>query len=212
MLSSNDEYRKPYCYYDVQTTPPVTDKCKYPACNKENMSDYEKERCKELCESEDVVEYKNVNKSDIFPYKATDKVPEEGDQKTNWDTEWGRKVQDHLEKTNVETTRYSDDLLDYSITLTPEQIKSIRKYNKKNSYKNSVILPHTCTIAGEEGYEKYYNCESQYMQYWRMGEREFGTGTYGKLRVDYNGNKCQFNGKDYSIDSATHTINDRDCS
>ena len=200
LRESGGTFKKPTCYYNVQTTPPVTDKCKYAACNKENPTEEEKAKCKELCQTEDIVEYKNVNKSDIFPYK-TDNSSNEEEQKTNWDTEWAKKVQSYLETTNVETTRYSKDILDYKITLTPEQIKALRKYNVGKSYKNAEVLPQTCTKAGEEGYEKYYNCRSEFMEFMRIGEKEFGQDEYGKLDVDFNGTK-------FKIDSANKKIND----
>ena len=160
----NETYIKPTCYYDIRTTVPKTspEVCK------------DKNKCVSA-------EYKNVDKTDIFP----NGIPKD----TNWDNYWGKAVKEYMEETAIDT--FTEDYLEYSITLTPRQINNIRNYNKNSSlYQNA---PIKCNVSSNNN---YYNCNSDFMVKMRNGD--FGTN-YGTL-------DNKFNGKIYAIDSDYKTI------
>ena len=131
-----DKYKHASCYVNVTPTAPKTSPSQY--------------KCDGSCPT---TEFKNVNQSDIFP----NGIP----TGSNWDDEWGKQVKEYIEGTaNDDSSEYAE----YSITLTPEQIKNIRSYNKSSSlYQNSAIY---CDVA-ESG--NYYNCRSEFMDKLRTG-------------------------------------------
>lgn len=163
-----EEYMTPSCYYDAMTNIPNT-----PVTSDKCLSEG------------NCTEYKNVNKTKIFP----NGIPVD----TNWDDEWSLKVKQYLEDTAKNMT--DTENLEYSITLTPTQIKALRQYNKTNSnYQNAIINCPTPTTG------HYYNCESQFMIRMREGSSTNGSYDYGSLNPN-------FNGTTYYINSETKTIN-----
>ncbi len=163
-----EEYMAPSCYYDAMTNIPNT-----PVTSDKCLSEG------------NCTEYKNVNKTKIFP----NGIPVD----TNWDDEWSLKVKQYLEDTAKNMT--DTENLEYSITLTPTQIKALRQYNKTNSnYQNAIINCPTPTTG------HYYNCESQFMIRMREGSSTNGSYDYGSLNPN-------FNGTTYYINSETKTIN-----
>lgn len=159
-----EKYKTPSCYYDVK---PIitTDKCKG----------------KEVCTFTD---YKNVNKSNIFP----NGIP----VNSNWDNTWATSVKSYLEETADDT--FSDEYLEYSITLTPAQIKALKQYNKSNSYSGDEYLCSSLTN------NFYYNCQTQFMTRLREGSNTNGSYDYGTIDPVYNGTR-------FNIDSEAKTIN-----
>ena len=141
------EYMDPSCYYDVKTTPPKTPPS---TCSEKNA-----------CIPGDTVEYKNVNKEKIFPAEVAG---------TNWDNDWAQEVRTYIEQTGTPEQKLSEENLEYRITLTPEQIKEIRQYNRSNAnYQNAPIDLDSCEKEESGDVIKFYNCKSKFMNEVRSG-------------------------------------------
>ena len=123
----------PRCYYVVNQNPP---QCPPGAVN-----------C--LSGLNDVGEYRNINRSNVFPNGYSSY------EKTNWDTSEGIITKSEIESTD--TSIFTDDsMIQYSFELNPIQIKNIREYNK--SAESYVEVPvDNCKITKEN---RYINCRS----------------------------------------------------
>ena len=121
--------------------------------------------------------YRNVDPTNLFP--ATDGAPKAG---SNWDTEEGRKAAVEIQNSASEIAT-SDKLLEYKISLTPTQIKSIKSYNSRNgAYSNEII--YNCTKVNET---YYINCKSNFLDMLRGSDAQYSSGTFGTLDSKYNG-------------------------
>ena len=95
--------------------------------------------------------YRNVDPSNLFPNDV--EVPD------NWDTDEGREAREQIEST-ADLLKTTNDLLEYSITLNPDQISAVREYNRKNGgYSNEKI--YECDPINDKGY--YTNCKSAFL-------------------------------------------------
>ena len=114
--------------------------------------------------------YRIADPADLFPYELS--------ENSNWNTEIGKKAREEIEG-NASKIGTSDDLIDYSITLTPEQIKSVKEYNKDASgnYISEKIYCKEENIDKTSS-DKYLDCTSQYLNELRKGD------SYGTLSID----------------------------
>ena len=145
------------CYVDVEVPSPSCDPSKS-NCNVVNST-----------------VYRNVNPSNMFPSGITK-------ENSNWLTEEGQKAKEQIETTANDLVT-DEEYLDYSITLSPTQIKNIREYNK-NSGGYSDELIYNCDKDPVDGY--YYNCNSYFLDVLRGNAMEYSSGTYGNINVDNN--------------------------
>lgn len=130
------------------------------------------------CDNCDITEstiYRNVNESKMFPNGVT--------QSSNWATAEGQIAANVIESTS-DMIRTSDDLLDYSITLSTEQIKALREYNSNHKDYTSEEIAN-CIIVDNT----YRNCRSNFLEILRGNTTELGSTQYGTLNPDYNGSK-----------------------
>ena len=123
----------PSCYYEVtgnQTQcPPGTKTC--------------------LAGLHDIGEYRNVDRSNLFPNANL------SEKETNWDTEEGRIAKTEIEDANTDI--FTDEkYVEYSFSLSPQQIKNIRVYNRTASSYVDVLVDN-CKLT-EKG--MYLNCRS----------------------------------------------------
>ncbi len=97
----------------------------------------------------DIGEYRNVDRSNLFPNPNLSAI------NTNWDSNEGEIAISVIESTNMSI--FSDtEYLDYSFSLTPEQLKNIRGYNR-NAKQYADVLVDNCEVT-EKG--MYLNCRS----------------------------------------------------
>ena len=114
-----------------------------------------------------------VDPSNLFPSGD----PEEG---SNWATEEGKKARAQIEST-ADSLTTSDQLLEYRITLTPEQIKNIKEYNKeKGAYEKEGIDCRKENIT-KEGVIRYENCSSEFLSTLKLDS------SFGTLDPEYSG-------------------------
>ena len=122
--------------------------------------------------------YRNVDPSNLFPNGVN--------ENSNWASEEAAKLIEHIESTS-ELLTTSDELVDYRITLNPQQIKAIKEYNKTNGdYSKEVIYCTDSNIVEER--TNYENCSSRFLDILRGKSNEYGDGAgYGTLDPEYTG-------------------------
>ena len=157
LLSST--FKNPNCYYDVE---PSQVQC-----------DAGTKNCKSALE--DIAEYRNVERTNIFP--NDEDVP----AATNWDNENAKQVKDVIESTG-KSVFTNPDFIQYSFTIGPDQIKSIRSYNNNNtsSYINTEL--NNCQV--KDG--MYFNCRSKFMDEIRNGNVDTSS-TYATVNDNKDG-------------------------
>ena len=112
--------------------------------------------------------YRNVEPDNLFPFtdKESDKWYEKLDETNNWRSEEGIKAKEQIEST-ADRLKVTDDLLEYSITLNPSQIKELKKYNKaQGAYVNENT--HNCTADKEKGI--FINCTRDFLNLLRSSD------------------------------------------
>ena len=118
--------------------------------------------------------YRNVDPSRMFPNGVKDE--------TNWATEAGQTAKEQIENT-ANLIQTSEDLIDYRITLNPEQIKAIKQYNANHGgYINEVVR---CSDKIDDSH--YFNCTSEFMDALRGRNDNYPSGTLGDLSSEYTG-------------------------
>ena len=138
-IQFNDDFKnkitniKPSCYYEVtgnqaQCTPGI-------------------KTC--LNGIHDMGEYRNVDRSNLFPNANL------SEKETNWDTEEGRIAKSEIENANTDIF-IDDKYVEYSFSLSPQQIKNIRVYNRTATQYVEVEVDN-CELS-EKGF--YLNCRS----------------------------------------------------
>ena len=157
LLSST--FKNPNCYYDVE---PSQVQC-----------DAGTKNCKSALE--DIAEYRNVERTNIFP--NDEDVP----AATNWDNENAKQLKDVIESTG-KSVFTNPDFIQYSFTIGPDQIKSIRSYNNNNtsSYINTEL--NNCQV--KDG--MYFNCRSKFMDEIRNGNVDTSS-TYATVNDNKDG-------------------------
>ena len=119
----------------------------------------------------------------MFP--GTDTDPDwKGVYALNWDTPEATRIQSQIEASS--RLYFTDDeYLDYSVTLTPENIKKIKKYNKDNNtrslfstkgYTNNTL--YACSNPDEND-GLLLNCKSTFVNSIKNGEFGFKFNTVG---------------------------------
>ena len=114
--------------------------------------------------------YRNVDPANLFP---------NGYISSNWRTTEGSKAKLQIENT-ADQIKFTDDLLDYTITLTPQQINNIKEYNStttSSGYIDEPINRESCTIIPDvkDGsgkiteYGYYTECKSDFLDKLRDG-------------------------------------------
>ena len=116
--------------------------------------------------------YRNVDISNLFP-SGRENVS------SNWTTEKGQKAIEEIQESS-QYINNSDLYLEYSIELTPEQIKAYRA-NVNSGYQNNTILENTCKKEGN----LYLNCQSSFMDDLRNNSKS-NNYSYGKLFEEYS--------------------------
>ncbi len=117
--------------------------------------------------------YRNVDPANLFPSGNLK-------ENSNWSTEKGLKAKEDIESSSDEL-KTDEKYLDYSITITPSQIKNIKEYNETNSnYVDELI--YNCDKDPVDGI--YYNCNSYFMDLLRGNVTEYSNGTYGNINAD----------------------------
>ena len=110
----------------------------------------------------------------------------------NWATEEGVKAREQIEST-ADLLRTSDELLEYSITLSPDQIKEIREYNKTHGgYANEKI--YSCDPTDETA--TYRNCTSEFLDILRGKSAQYGDSTeFGTFNQPYTTGVSNYNSR-----------------
>ena len=130
--------------------------------------------CKD-CDLDISTQYRNVSESKLFPNGVM--------ESSNWATVEGQIATNAIESTS-DILRTTDELKDYSIELSHEQIMALREYNSNNKdYINEPI--DNCDIEND----MYFNCRSNLLEIFRGNTTELGTTKYGTLDPNYNGSK-----------------------
>lgn len=119
--------------------------------------------------------YRNADESKLFPNGVI--------ESSNWATVEGQIAANAIESTS-DMIRNSNDLLEYSISLTPEQIRALKEYNATHKDFVSEEIDN-CEITNGI----YRNCRSTFLEILRGNTTELGTTQYGTLNPEYNGSK-----------------------
>ena len=108
--------------------------------------------------------YRNADPSNLFPNGIA--------SNSNWATEEGIEAKAYIEKYS-EDIKFDDSLVDYTITLTPQQVKNIKEYNRNVTYTyneepldldSCVRIPTEINKNGEVIKEEYYlECKSKFL-------------------------------------------------
>ena len=126
----------------------------------------------ELIENEGGLRY--VDPTNLFPNGIS--------SKSAWNSKAGENAKNQIEATASEL-RQTDDLLEYRITMNPEQIKAIRAYNKENgSYVNERVYNCNNTTSGEM---IYTNCKSKFLDALRGLDSKYSGSELGTLDPNY---------------------------
>ena len=133
--------------------------------------------------------YRIADPANLFPYATDDESTE--NIPVNWKTPEGLAAIKQIEG-NADKLTTTDELLEYRITLTPEQITNIQKYNNKSNgagnysrnkyYSQEEIKCNGKNISKDR--ERYEGCTSEFLDLLRNPEE--GT-KYGTLSPDYRG-------------------------
>lgn len=130
--------------------------------------------------------YRIADPAKLFPYANEDYTENVGE---NWQTPEGQEAIKVIQGTAAELTT-TDNLLEYSITLTPEQIKNIQGYNNTkvgDSYSNKryYSLEHIQCDKNNisENKDRYANCSSDFFKALTNSKTE----EFGTLSPDYRG-------------------------
>lgn len=123
--------------------------------------------------------YRIADPAKLFPYANEDYTENVGE---NWQTPEGQEAIKVIQGTAAELTT-TDNLLEYSITLTPEQIKNIQGYNNTKvgdvySNKRYYSLEHIQCDKNNisENKDRYANCSSDFFTALTNSKtEEFGT-------------------------------------
>lgn len=132
--------------------------------------------------------FKNIDSSNLFP---SDKESEnvglsswKSQYAVNWDTPEANEIQAQIESTS-DKLFVTDDLLEYRVKLTPNNIKTLRDYNKRNntlaSSKAKGYLNKTLYDCTEEN-EMLLRCKSSFIKSIKSGE-------FGISFEEFGGNK-----------------------
>ena len=116
--------------------------------------------------------YRNVDMNNMFP--SNNGVPKTG---SNWSTGIGQSAANDI-KESAENFGDGSYYIQFSITLSPDQIKALKNYNKKHKYSDEVI--YNCTK--NDGY--YTKCSSYFLDILRGKSMEYSQGTFGTLDIN----------------------------
>ena len=117
--------------------------------------------------------FRNVDVSNLFPSSSDGYTTRSN---SNWATSNGRQATSQI-TSSAENLKTSDEYLDYSITLSPTQIRNIKEYNKENEgYINEPEL--SCKIVNDT----YQRCTSPFMNELRNSTE------YGTIDLEHSGN------------------------
>ena len=107
-----------------------------------------------------------------------------GGDKSNWVTEVGKAAKEKIEAADYMA---NEDYLQYSITLTPDNIRSIQSYNASTESRGAYINEPTgnCEKTSDG---LYLNCTSKFINELR-GMNNEGNTSYGTLNKDYQKSK-----------------------
>ena len=122
--------------------------------------------------------YRNVDPANMFPNGLS--------ENSNWATPEGTKLKERIEST-ADLLTTSDELVDYRITLNPQQIKAIKEYNKTaGDYTKEQIFCTEQQISTDR--TNYEDCTSKFLNLLRENANEYGDGTgLGTIDKEYNG-------------------------
>ena len=113
--------------------------------------------------------YRNVDVSSLFPWQST--------KAKNWNSERGQYVKERIEAT-YDVLRTTENLLEYRIVLTPEQIRAIKEDFSGQSYVNEPTYNCDETYV-EKGL--YLDCKSEFLDILRGTYDPTNKTRYGTL-------------------------------
>ncbi len=155
----NSEFMNPKCYIDVEFS--------QVQCNPGDKT------CKNSIY--DITEYRNVNRKNIFP-NASISI-----NNTNWNTSEGIIIKEQIESSG-EFIYTDDNNKQYSFTITPEQIKAIRRNNNNI---NSYVEIGLKDCQQKDG--MYVNCRSYFLDEIRNGNNDTSQ-EYATINGGHDGN------------------------
>ena len=150
-VNDDNQFR---CYVDVEVPSPSCDPSKA------------------NCVTENATLYRNVDPSNLFPSGTKNN--------SNWNTADGILAREEIES-SADDLKTDDKYLDYSITVSPSQIRNIRDYNNTNGGYSEELI-YNCEKDPVDGI--YYNCNSYFMDVLRGNAAEYSSGTYGNINTD----------------------------
>lgn len=127
------------------------------------------------CDLEIATLYRNVNESKLFPNGVL--------ENSNWATVEGQIAANTIEATS-DMLRSGDNLLQYRVTLTPDQIRALKEYNDQNRDFTKEFIDQ-CYIVDDT----YRNCKSNFLEILRGNTTELGSTKYATLDPEYNGTR-----------------------
>ena len=93
-------------------------------------------------------------------------------------------VSTNIIESTSDQLRTTDNLKEYSVTLTYKNIEALREYNKSNpNYMSEEIF------GCEKVDDIYKNCKSNFLEILRGNTTELGYANYATLDPEYNGSK-----------------------
>ena len=136
----------------------------------------------------DVGEYRNVDRSNLFPHQEVSAL---SSIETNWDTQEGRQAVKVIEETDTRAF-INNDIVQYSFSLTPQQIKNIRSYNRTASDYVDVKVDNC--VVDERGI--YLNCkvtEESILDQIRKNQNDASSTGYASINDGRDGTNLKFN-------------------
>lgn len=136
----------------------------------------------------DVGEYRNVDRSNVFPHQEISAL---SSIETNWDTQEGRQAVKVIEETDTRAF-INNDIVQYSFSLTPQQIKNIRSYNRTASDYVDVKVDNC--VVDERGI--YLDCkvtEESILDQIRKNQNDASSSGYASINDGKDGTNLKFN-------------------
>ena len=136
----------------------------------------------------DVGEYRNVDRSNVFPHQEISAL---SSIETNWDTQEGRQAVKVIEETDTRAF-INNDIVQYSFSLTPQQIKNIRSYNRTASDYVDVKVDNC--VVDERGI--YLDCkvtEESILDQIRKNQNDASSTGYASINDGKDGTNIKFN-------------------
>ncbi len=159
-INNTTDYTSPNCYIDFETSQPPTT----PGNPNSNNTIY------------DITEYRNIDRKNIFPNANISA------SNTNWAKSNAITIREQIESSG-DFIYTDDENKQYSFTITPDQIKAIRRYNNNNNSSYVEIGLKDC--QQKDG--MYVNCRSEFLDVIRSENSE-SNPEYATINGGHDGN------------------------